>query len=128
MRRLVLALGLALLVPTASSLAAAETAPGVLTGRVMRDAKTIQCVRAPCLEPAPGVKITFTRVGARRSVTTDRYGRYSATLAPAVYRVTGPGLVRQGLDAVRVRSGKRVVLNLRIGASGSTESEKPSTS
>lgn len=88
----------------------------MVTGRVWRDAKTIQCVKAPCLEPATGVKITFTRVGARRFVTTNREGRYSATLAPGLYRVTAPGLARQGLDAVRVRSGTRLVLNLRLGS------------
>ena len=127
MKRLLLVLVLALLASNASAVAGGASSPGVVTGRVMRDAKTIQCVSAPCLEPAPGVRITFARPGARRVVTTDRYGRYHATLAPAVYRVTGPGLVRQGLDAVRVRSGKRVVLNLRIGSADDGATEKSSS-
>ena len=121
---MLLALVLALLALDASSVAAGATAPGVVTGRVWRDAKTIQCVKAPCLEPAPGVKITFTRAGARRVVTTNREGRYSATLAPGFYRVTAPGLVRRGLEAVRVRSGKPLVLDLRIGGPDDQVGEK----
>jgi len=118
MRRLLLVLVPALLALAASSAVAGVSAPGVVTGRVWRDAKTIQCVKAPCLEPAPGVKITFTRAGARRVVTTNREGRYSATLAPGFYRVSGPGLVRQGpvdLNAVRVRSGAHLVVSFRVG-------------
>ena len=115
---------LALLALDASSLAAGVSAPGVVTGRVWRDAKTIQCVKAPCLEPAPGVKLTFTRIDARRFVVTNREGRYSATLAPGLYRVTGPGLVRQGLDAVRVRSAQRLLLNLRIASTAKQQDEK----
>ena len=123
---MLLALVFALLALDASSVAAGVTAPGVVTGRVWREAKTIQCVRAPCLEPAPGVKITFTRAGARRVVTTNRQGRYSITLAPGLYRVTGPGLVRKGLDAVRVRPGTPLVLNLRIGTPDDQVSEQSS--
>jgi hypothetical protein len=126
-RRLLLVVVSALLASGASTVAAGVSAPGVVTGRVWRDAKTIQCVRAPCLEPAPGVRITFARAGSRRVVTTNREGRYSATLAPGLYRVTGAGLVRRGLDAVRVRSGKHLVLDLRVGTPDDQASERSSS-
>ena len=118
MRRALLVGLLALLALDASSFAAGVSAPGVVTGRVWRDAKTIQCVKAPCLEPAPAVRMTFWRPGIRRILTTNREGRYSVSLPPGVYRVTGPGLVRQGLvdlNAIRVRSGARLVVNFRVG-------------
>jgi hypothetical protein len=114
MRRFLLLTALGLLALSASSVAGAVSAPGVVSGRVMREAKTIQCVAAPCLEPVPGLKITFTRLGIQRVVKTNREGRYSITLAPGLYRVTGPGLVRNGLDAVRVRAAQHRVINLRV--------------
>jgi len=116
MRRFLLLAALALLALGASTIAEAVSAPGVVSGRVMRDAKTIQCVTTPCVEPVPGLKITFTRLGIQRVVKTNREGRYSITLPPGLYRVTGPGLVRQGLDAVRVRAAQHRVINLRLAA------------
>ncbi len=114
MRRLIVLLVLGLFALNASSIVAGVSAQGVVNGRVMRDAKSIQCIAAPCLEPAPGLTITFTRAGTRRVVKTNAEGRYSIKLGPGVYRVSGKGLARQGLDAFRVRAGQHRILNLRV--------------
>jgi len=117
MRRALLVITVVTLALGATAMTAATSGQGVVTGRVYRDATKIQCVRAPCLEPAPGVRVTFRRLGVSRGVTTGPDGSFRLALPAGLYRVTAPGLVRTGvvnLDAVRVRAGARVVLALRV--------------
>ena len=107
------AIALAVSALAAASGAAGASAPGVMTGRVWLDPKTSECVAARCPEPALGVEIVFSRPGARRVVKTNGEGRYRITLAPGLYRVTGPGLLRRS-DALRIGSGQRRVLDLFV--------------
>lgn len=44
--------------------------------------------RVPCLRPAAGVMMTFSRAGeARAHVTTAANGSYCVVLAPGTYRI-----------------------------------------
>ena len=116
MRRLLVVVAVAAVALAASSVAAGVSAQGVVTGRVWLEPKTMQCFTVPCLEPALGVSLIFSQPGTRRVVTTNGEGRYRITLPPGLYRVTGPGLMRQALDVVRVGAGQRRVLDLRVDA------------
>jgi hypothetical protein len=90
---------------------------GVLAGQVVRDATTIQCVRAPCLEPAAGIVLTILRDGLMVArPQTDTSGRFRLSLLPGRYALRHP---RLGTDRiVRVSAGESVVADLRLRPSG----------
>ena len=99
--------------------APASTAPrtGVLAGQVVRDATTIQCVRAPCLEPAAGVVLTILRDGLMVArPKTDAGGRYRLALLPGRYAVRHPRLAADRI--VRVVAGESSVADLRLRPPG----------
>jgi hypothetical protein len=85
------ALGFALLVTLAFGYASAGggTATG-LRGKVMRGPTQPVCrVNEPCEEPAPGVRLVFSRSGkVVARATTNQKGWYRVTLRPGRYAVS----------------------------------------
>ena len=102
--------------------AAGATRSGVLHGTVLAAPATPVCMpRVPCMRPAAGVVLAFSRAGVVRArTTTDADGTYRVTLAPGAYavRVTRPSGVRRLNPAtVRVDAGqtRRVTFYLDTG-------------
>jgi hypothetical protein len=77
--------------------------------------------RVPCLRPAAGVVLAFSRGGVVRArATTAKDGRYRVVLAPGAYavRVTKPaGIRRLTPGAVTLSAGqfKRITFYLDTG-------------
>ncbi|MFN0153826.1 MAG: carboxypeptidase-like regulatory domain-containing protein [Gaiella sp.] len=103
----------------AASASARPLETSALAVQVMkRAADDVQCVRAPCTVPAPGVRVTILREGtvlARR--TTDKTGRFRIELTPGTYLLRAPNLLslpKRGERKVIVRAGQttRVTLTL----------------
>jgi hypothetical protein len=65
------------------------TSTSGLQGRVMRGPTMPVCrVNEPCEEPAPGVKLFFSRSGkVLARTTTDKQGRYRIGISPGAYAV-----------------------------------------
>lgn len=120
MPRVACALTVVVALAGASLLATTAAAGGraTVTGQVMGPARTIQCIRAPCLEPAVGVELSFVRAGkVVRRVRTGLGGRYRVGLAPGWYAIRGAALVSTGLvDHRRFRlvAGQSLAVALRI--------------
>lgn len=90
---------------------------GVLTGQVTRPATTIQCVAAPCLEPAPNIVLTILRDGlVVARPRTDPEGRFKLSLLPGRYAIRNPRLAADRV--VRVVVGGTARADLRIGDPG----------
>lgn len=114
---------LALAAPASS----AKAPTGLVSGQVFRDATKIQCIRAPCLEPAAGVVLGFKRGTKTFRVRTDDNGRFTLSLPVGTYLVRRP-VVRQGVAKslrIAVRRDRTVRLSLRVARSGE---DKPSCS
>ena len=112
----------ACVVAAGSSSAAAGTPSAILRGTVLLAPATPVCMpRVPCMRPAPGVVLAFSRgriVKARATTAAD--GSYRVALAPGAYgvRVTRPSGVRRLSPAtVRVAGGQvnRVTFYLDSG-------------
>jgi hypothetical protein len=71
--------------------AAGATRAGVLHGTVLAAGSEPICMpRLPCLHPASGVVLAFSRGGVVRArVTTRAGGTYRVALLPGTYRVLG---------------------------------------
>lgn len=106
-----------LLVVLAPATAAPRT--GVLTGQITREATTIQCIRAPCREPAAGLVLTILRDGLLVArPRTDLEGRFRLALLPGRYAIRNP---RLGSDrTVRVVVGGIVRVDIRLGSTEAT--------
>lgn len=111
---------LAVVIPTASAAPSSTSgATGAVVGQVWNDAKTIQCVRAPCLEPAPGIMVRLVRAGHTVArVTSGVDGRFRLRLPVGTYTVVGARLVGVGLEKpariVRVLDGRLTRVALRV--------------
>lgn len=93
--------------------ASAAPRTGVLTGQVLREATTIQCVRAPCLEPGAGLVLTILRDGLLVTrPRTDAAGRFRLSLLPGRYAIRHPRLAQDRL--VRVEVGGTVRVEIRL--------------
>jgi Carboxypeptidase regulatory-like domain len=79
--------------------AAASTRSAVISGTVLAAPATPVCMpRVPCMRPAAGVELAFSRGGVVRArVTTGKDGHYRVALVPGSYgvRVTRPVGVRR---------------------------------
>ncbi len=86
-------------VAAAAGTAAGSTRTGVLAGTALAAPAAPVCMpRVPCMRPAAGVVLAFTRAGiVRARATTDTHGSYRVSLAPGAYRVrvTRPAGVRR---------------------------------
>jgi hypothetical protein len=72
---------------SAVALSSASSGSG-LRGLVTKGPTQPVCVVGkPCSAPAPGVRLSFTRNSATRSVVTDSQGRYFIRLRPGAYSV-----------------------------------------
>ena len=91
---------------------------GLLTGQVTRPATTIQCVRAPCLEPAAGLVLTILRHGLRVArPRTDLEGRFRLFLLPGRYTIRNPRF--RADRTVRIVGGRTTRVEIRLdGARG----------
>jgi hypothetical protein len=110
---------LVVVIACAMPLAASAGNRATVAGQVMGPARTIQCIRAPCLEPAIGVELAFVRSGTVvRRVRTGPGGRFRVDLAPGWYAIRGATLARAGLvdpRRFRLRAGQSLVVALRVG-------------
>lgn len=105
-----------------SGTAAGATRTAVLHGNVLLAPATPVCMpRIPCIKPASGVVLAFSRGGlVRARVTTAADGSYRVALAPGAYsvRVTHPsGIRRLSPSGVTLAGGqvKRVTFYLDTG-------------
>ena len=105
-----------------SGTAAGGTPTAVLQGTVLLAPATPVCMpRIPCMRPAPGIVLAFSRGGlVRARVTTAVDGSYRLALAPGAYsvRVTRPsGIRRLSPSGVTLAGGqvKRVTFYLDTG-------------
>jgi hypothetical protein len=74
---------------TVAAGASATSSTSGLHGTVRRGPITPVCrVGVACDAPAPGVVLTFSRVGVVRKARTDQKGAYRIALPPGVYSVT----------------------------------------
>lgn len=97
---------------------------GVLTGQIVRDATTIQCARAPCLEPAAGLMLTILRNGlVVARPRTDVEGRFRLALLPGRYAIRNPRLGADRLVTVVVGATAR--LDLRLAGTATTADAQP---
>jgi len=79
------------LTPTLSGASTTRHVSGLRGVVLQGPTKPICRENEPCEEPAPGVELRFARGGkVVARVRTDRLGRYSARLRPAVYAVSVP--------------------------------------
>jgi hypothetical protein len=106
----------------AAGTAAGATRTGELSGFVLSAPAAPICMpRVPCLRPAGGVVLTFTRRGiVRAHATTAKDGSYKLILAPGTYavRVTERAGVRRPTPAaVTISAGQvnRVTFYLDSG-------------
>ncbi len=95
----------------AAGTAAGATRSAVLRGTVLAAPEAPICMpRVPCMHPAAGVVLAFTRGGVIRArVTTGADGTYRVSLVPARYgvRVLRPtGVQRINPASVRVEAGQ----------------------
>jgi hypothetical protein len=109
-------------VAAASGTAAGGTRSAMLQGTVLVAPATPVCMpRVPCMRPAVGVVLAFSRAGVVRArVTTAAGGSYRVALAPGTYavRVTRPkGVHRLSPSAVSLSAGqvKRTTFYLDTG-------------
>jgi Carboxypeptidase regulatory-like domain len=112
----------ACLLAAGSGTAAGGTRSAVLHGTVLVAPATPVCMpRVPCMRPAAGVVLAFSRAGAVRArVTSAADGSYRVALAPGTYavRVTRPeGVHRLSPLAVSLSANqvKRVTFYLDTG-------------
>jgi hypothetical protein len=95
-----------------SGTAAGSTRSAVLHGTVLLAPATPVCMpRVPCMKPAAGVVLAFTRAGfVRARATTASDGSYRVTLAPGTYAVkaTRPGGVTRVKPATLTLAPKQV--------------------
>jgi hypothetical protein len=115
-------LAAASLLAAGSGTAAGGTRTAVLHGNVLLAPATPVCMpRIPCMRPAPGIVLAFSRGGlVRARVTTAVDGSYRLELAPGAYsvRVTRPsGIRRLSPSGVTLAGGqvKRVTFYLDTG-------------
>jgi hypothetical protein len=106
----------------ASGSAAGATRSGVLHGTVLLAPATPVCMpRVPCMRPAPGVVLAFSRGGlVRARATTDADGTYRVTLRPGTYgvrvvRPTGMHRLNPASISVSASQVKRVTFYLDTG-------------
>lgn len=107
---------------TGSGTAAGGTRSAILHGTVLLAPATPVCMpRIPCMRPAAGVVLAFSRSGSVRArATTGADGSYRVALAPGTYgvRVVRPaGVRRLTPTAVRMSASqvKRVTFYLDTG-------------
>ena len=105
-----------------SGTAAGGTRSAVLHGTVLLAPATPICMpRIPCMRPAPGVVLAFSRGGlVRARVTTAVDGSYRVALVPGSYtvRVTRPSGIRRLTPSGVTLAGaqvKRVTFYLDTG-------------
>ena len=110
------------LLAAGSGTAAGGTRSAVLQGTVLVAPAAPVCMpRVPCMRPAAGVVLAFSRAGVVRArVTTGAEGSYRVALAPGTYgvRVTRPeGVHRLSPSVVSVSAGqvKRTTFYLDTG-------------
>ncbi len=105
-----------------SGTAAGGSRSAVLRGTVLLAPATPICIpRIPCMRPAPGVVLAFSRDGVVLGrVTTGADGSYRVTLAAGAYRVRvtrPPGIRRLTPSSVTLAGGqvKRVTFYMDLG-------------
>jgi hypothetical protein len=101
---------------------AAGTVPPLrsgVAGEVLSRRAGMQCFRAPCGVPVPGLTVTFTRGERVVRARSDRAGRFRLALPPGAWVARAPGLLSV-LDGyvVRVRPGRYTPLVLFVRGRG----------
>jgi len=105
-----------------SGTAAATTRSAVLHGAVLLAPATPICMpRVPCMKPAAGVVLAFSRGGfVRARATTASDGTYRVALAPGTYAVTatrpaGPKRLEPAKVTLAPRQVRRLTFYLDTG-------------